>query len=105
MANPWDDLKGILSDELLSTIGKLWNTEQDTAFLKYNAEKLAKYVTIYKDPSADKARRDEAKFNLDMLQASVVAYAPQKAITTGQGIEETAQRVLALVVGILIKAV
>ena len=95
----------MLSNELLGTLGKLWNTNQDTAFLKYNAEKIAKYVTIYKNPASPSSAKDEARFNLDMLQASVAAYAHQKAIVAGQSAEEVAKKVAELLIGILIKAV
>jgi hypothetical protein len=103
MANSWDDLKTLLSAQLADTIGKLWNSEQDKAFLTYNAEKVAKYVTIANDPSSSPAVKDEAKFNLDMLQASIAAYAAQKGIVAGQSAEETAKKVLAFLVGVLIK--
>jgi hypothetical protein len=68
-----------------------------------NAEKIAKYVTIANDPSSSPAAKDEAKFNLDMLQASIAAYAAQKGIVAGQSAEETAKKVLAFLVGVLIK--
>jgi hypothetical protein len=104
MANAWDDLKSILSGELSDTVGKLWNSDQDKAFLQYNAEKVAKYVTLYKDPASSAAAKSEAKFNLDMLQTSIAAYVVQKTIVAGQSTEETAKKVLAFLIGVLVKA-
>ncbi|HKU43785.1 MAG TPA: hypothetical protein VJR89_36750 [Polyangiales bacterium] len=97
------DLKELLSQELQATIGKLWDSEQDKAFLQYNAEKVAKYVAIYKAPDSTDPQREEAKFNLDMLQASVAAYAHQKTIVASRSAEETAKHVLKFVIGVLIK--
>ncbi len=103
MANPWDDLKRLLSDELSDTIGELWSSEQDRAFLTYNAEKFAKHVVRLKTATTDQQRK-EAQFNLDMLQAALASYAAQKAMVGAQSAEEMAKKVVAFVVGILLKA-
>src|SRR3954466_4545805 len=94
-----DDLKALLSSQLAETIGKLWNTDQDKAFLTYNADKIAKYIVISKDPASTDAAKSEAKFNLDMLQASLAAYAAQKAIVAGQSAQEIAKQVVAFAIG------
>ena len=105
MANAWDGLKDILSGQLADTVGKLWNNAEDKAFLTYNAEKIAKYVTILKSPTSTNDAKDEASFNLDMLKASIGAYAAQKAIIAGQGAQETVKQVVAFAIGVIVKAV
>jgi ABC-type lipoprotein release transport system permease subunit len=105
MANPSDELKALLSTELQGTIATLWNSEQDKKFLQYNAEKIAKYVVKLKDPDATVADKQEAQFNLNMLQTSVAAYAFQKAKAAEHGVEETAKHVVAFLIGVLIKMV
>jgi hypothetical protein len=100
--NTWDPLKDLLSTELQDSLGKLWNNKEDQDFLRYNAEKVAKYVTLYCEAKTDDEKQ-EARFNLDMLQASVAAYVHQKAIIAGQHAEEIAKRVVSLVIGILLK--
>jgi hypothetical protein len=95
----------VLSGQLTDTIGKLWNNAEDKAFLTYNAEKIAKYITIAKNPQSTAAAKDEANFNLDMLRASIGAYAAQKAIIAGQSAQETAKQVVAFAIGVLMKYV
>lgn len=102
MAEKWDELKTILSDELQSTLGKLWNSAEDEQFLRYHAEKTAKYITISKTASSA-AVKEEAAYNLAMVQATLAMYAHQKAITAGQSAEELAKKVIAFIVGVLIK--
>jgi hypothetical protein len=100
--NTWDPLKALLSTELQDSLGKLWNNKEDQDFLRYNAEKVAKYVTLYSEATTD-AEKQEARFNLDMLQASVAAYVHQKAIVAGHSAEDLAKKAVALVIGILLK--
>jgi hypothetical protein len=105
MANPWDDLKALLSTELQGTIAKLWSSEHDKQFLQYNAEKIAKYVTKLKDPRATDADKQDAQYNLQMLQASVAAYAFQKTTVAEHSAQETAKHVVGFLIGVLIKAI
>ncbi len=102
MPNTMEQLKGLLSEELQGTIGKLWNTEQDRQFLAYNAEKVAKYVVLLKTAETDQSRR-EAQFNLDMLQVAIASYAHQKVMVAGQSAEDTARKVASLLIGLLVK--
>ena len=98
-----EDLKKLLADSAVETIGQLWNSEQDKNFLLYNAEKLAKYALKLKDATTT-AEKDEAQFNLDMLKASLAAYFHQKQITAERSIEEIAPRIAGLIIRIAIAA-
>lgn len=102
MAYATEQLKKVLSEELASTVGKLWNTEQDQQFLEYTALKLTKHTVLFNAAETDQARA-EAKFNLDMLQVTIAAYAHQKAMVAGQSVEATAKMVASLLVGLVVK--
>ena len=103
MANELEALKQRIAEDATETIGQLWNSEQDRAFLLYNAEKIAKYAIKLKKGRAEEVK--EARFNLDMIQASLAAYFHQKQLVAEKSVEHIAMQVAALAIKLAIAAV
>lgn len=103
MAKDQEALKKLIAEGATETIGQLWSSEQDRAFLLYNAEKIAKYAIKLKKGSAAEVK--EARFNLDMIQASLAAYFHQKQLIAEKSVEHIAMQVAALAIKLAIAAV
>jgi hypothetical protein len=98
-----DDLKKQLLDGMSESLGAIWNSKEDKEFLEHTSEHIAKYLYVMKT-STELAKQD-ALYNLRMLQSVMSSYLAQKVIIAQHGPEAIVRSMLEAMFRVLIAVV